>query len=145
MDNNVYHLFVYGSLRKGFKNQAYAYLNQLFDYVGEGTTPGALYDNHDYPVARPLSPGQNHSIVGELYAIKNPHELNYALMQIDDYEGLFPDEGEAPKYAREVTIVDIHNLKIPAYVYWYNGDVSQLSQIETSDMLVYLQQRYGFH
>lgn len=142
--NEVYHLFVYGSLRKGFKNEAYSYLNQFFDIVGQGTTPGVLYDNVNYPVAKPSQlPGDY--IVGELYAIKNPHELDYAFMQIDDYEGLFPDDGELPKYSREVTLVDINGIKVPAYVYWYKGDVSPLQRINAHDMLVYLEQRYGFH
>jgi gamma-glutamylcyclotransferase (GGCT)/AIG2-like uncharacterized protein YtfP len=49
------YLFVYGSLRSGFKNTAYDYLTHYFEYCGEGLVKGKFYDNGLHPVAIPTN------------------------------------------------------------------------------------------
>ena len=91
-----HHLFVYGSLRSGFKNEAYHYLSQYFDCLGMARIKGRLYDNGLYPVGKESE--DEHYVLGELYRIKNVHEYDYAMMQLDDYEGVNVEEGEQPFY-----------------------------------------------
>ena len=51
--SDVYHVFVYGSLRRGFHSHAYEYISRFFDFVGEGKVKGKLYDLGSYPAATP--------------------------------------------------------------------------------------------
>lgn len=133
------YLFVYGTLRRGFKNEAYGYISGYFDYVGEAKTKGFLYNNGAYPVA--VSTDKDHLLHGELYAIRNNHEYDYAMMQLDDYEGINTEDGETPNYIRSLEKVYTPAGEVDAWVYWYNGDVSGLEQIQSGDMLAYIQSR----
>ena len=51
MKNNTFQLFVYGSLRSGFRNAAYQYLARYFRLIGEATVKGKLYDMGQYAAA----------------------------------------------------------------------------------------------
>jgi hypothetical protein len=64
MPLSVYQLFVYGSLRSGFRNPAYQYLACNFRLLGEAVVKGKFYDKGDYPVAIPTS--NDAFITGEL-------------------------------------------------------------------------------
>src|SRR6186713_1291929 len=117
MNNEIYHLFVYGSLRSGFRNEAYAYLAKYFTLVAEGVVKGKLYDKGTYPVAVPT--GENNFIKGELYRLNNTAEFDWAIDQIDDYEGLHVETGEKPLYIRAIADVTIKGDKTKAWIYWY--------------------------
>ena len=134
--NTTTHLFVYGSLRSGFRNQAYAYLSKYFTLVGQGYVKGKLYDTGEYPVASTTT--DEKYLVGELYAINNINEFNWAIEQLDDYEGLNVEPGETPMYIREKVIVTCEHQKIEAWVYWYNKDVNNLLEIASGDLMEYL-------
>ncbi len=139
MQTPTYQLFVYGSLRSGFRNPAYQYLTRYFHLVGEAVVQGKFYDKGDYPVAIPTT--KESFINGELYALNNPDEFNWAIEQLDDYEGLNVEAGEKPLYKRElVTIFQQGNPSL-AWIYWYNGSVEGMAEIETGDVLKYLQQK----
>jgi len=90
----IYKLFVYGSLRSGFRNPVYQYLTKYFNLMGEAVVKGILYDMGDYPVAIPTA--DEKFISGELYSINNPSEFSWAIGQLDDYEGIDAEEGEKP-------------------------------------------------
>ena len=92
MLNEVYYLFVYGSLRSGFRNAAYEYLSRYFSLIGEGAVKAKLFDKGTYPVAVPTE--EDKFIKGELYQLNNPAEFAWAMEQIDDYEGLHVEAGE---------------------------------------------------
>jgi gamma-glutamylcyclotransferase (GGCT)/AIG2-like uncharacterized protein YtfP len=139
MHNKIYHLFVYGSLRSGFRNEAYAYLSRYFTLVAEGVVKGILYDKGTFPVAVPTE--ENKFITGELYRLNNTAEFDWAMDQIDDYEGLHVETGEKPLYTRALTDVIINGDKTKAWIYWYDGSVSGYPELEASDVLSYLQQR----
>ena len=64
MKTGIYQLFVYGSLRSGFRNPAYQYLACHFKLLGEAVVQGKLYDKGDYPVAVPSS--EDAFITGEI-------------------------------------------------------------------------------
>jgi len=135
----VYNLFVYGSLRKGFHNPAYEYVSRYFDFTGNAKVKGLLVDMGEYPAAVP-SEG-DHFIIGELYSLKNPGEFAWAIAQLDDYEGVSVEEGEPQLYRRELVHVFFDNHTVPAWIYWYNGDVSNRPVVASGDILQYLAQK----
>lgn len=139
MKNEINTLFVYGSLRSGFRNPAYAYLTQFFHLLGEALVKGKLYDNGEFPVAE--STTEDKFITGELYQLNNPAEFSWAFGQLDDYEGLDVEEGDKAMYKREVVIAYQNGEPIPSWIYWYNGEVNGLPVIESGDVMDYLQQK----
>ena len=139
MKTTTYKLFVYGSLRSGFRNPAYEYLTRYFHLMGEGLVQGKFYDKGDYPVAIPSK--DDSFITGELYEANNPDEFCWAIDQLDDYEGLNVEEGETPLYKRELAQVFQNGIATNAWIYWYNGSVSNMKEIDTGDVLKYLQQK----
>ena len=139
MNNDIYQLFVYGSLRSGFRNPVYEYLTRYFHLLGEAVVKGKLYDKEEYPVAAPTT--EEKFISGELYAVNNPAEFSWAIAQLDDYEGLNVEEGEQPLYKREVVTAYQDGKPIQAWIYWFNGSTNGLPEIASGDLLQYLQQK----
>jgi gamma-glutamylcyclotransferase (GGCT)/AIG2-like uncharacterized protein YtfP len=135
----VYYLFVYGSLRSGFKSPAYDYISKYFSFVAEGKVKGLLYDMGKYPVAK--SCVSNHFIKGELYQIKNIDEFSFAIAQLDDYEGIDNVEGNSI-FKREKTMVTFENEQTQeAWIYWFAGDINGKELIESGDVLEFMQQQ----
>ena len=139
MNDTTHQLFVYGSLRSGFKNTAYEYLARYFTYAGEALIKGQFYDAGTHPVA--ISTNTENMIVGELYILNNAEEFSWAFEQLDDYEGVHVEAGETPLYKRELVQVFQEDKIIDAWVYWFNGNTEALSKIETGDLVQYLQQK----
>ena len=138
-NQEVYQLFVYGSLRSGFRSPAYEYISRYFDLVGEAKVKGEVYDLGTYPAARPTD--NNKFIVGELYRIRNENEFTWAIGQLDDYEGVSVDFDEMQLYRREITEVHIDNKVTNAWIYWYVGDVKDKPVIDSGDVLQYMEQK----
>ena len=132
-------LFVYGTLRSGFRNPAYEYLARYFSLVGEGMVKGKFFDKGSNPVA--VSSDTEHYILGELYSLRNPEEFSWAFEQLDDYEGLNTEDGKPPLYRRALVNVLLPGDTKEAWIYWYNGDVTGLPAIETGDVFKYIQQK----
>ncbi len=134
-------LFVYGSLRSGFQHPAYAYISRYFTLVGKAKVKGQLYDMGEYPAA--IAGDAEQLIVGELYQIKDPAEFSWAIAQLDDYEGIFPEPGETALYKREETMVvmDENGQQEKAWIYWYNGSVEGYPHIACGDLLEYIEQK----
>ena len=139
MSNENYKLFVYGSLRSGFRNPVYEYLTKYFHLLGEAVVKGKLYDLDEYPAA--AATNEEKFISGELYSINNPLEFSWAIGQLDDYEGLNTEEGETALYKREVVIAYKDGEAHTAWIYWYNKDLSGKPEIESGDLVQYLQQK----
>jgi len=139
MQTPTHQLFVYGSLRSGFRNPAYQYLTQYFSLVGEAVVHGKLYDKGPYPVAIPTS--EDTFINGELYRLNNPEEFAWAIEQLDDYEGLHVEEGEKPLYRRDLVTVFQEGNPSAAWIYWYNDSIQGMKEIATGDVLKYLQEK----
>ena len=139
MNNENYKLFVYGSLRSGFRNPVYEYLTKYFYLLGEAVVKGRLYDLGEYPAA--AATNEEVFISGELYCINNPLEFSWAIGQLDDYEGLNVEEGEKPLYKREEVTAYIKGEPHTAWIYWFNGEISDKPEIESGDLLQYLQQK----
>ena len=135
----VYQLFVYGSLRSGFRSPAYEYISRYFDLVGEAKVKGQLFDLGSYPGAKPT--GENKFILGELYKISNENEFAWAIGQLDDYEGVNVAFDEVQLYRREIAEVYIDDKTTHAWMYWYNGIVNDKPVIESGDVLQYMDQK----
>ncbi|MCC7402726.1 MAG: gamma-glutamylcyclotransferase [Chitinophagaceae bacterium] len=138
-DYSIYQLFVYGSLRSGFKSPAYEYISRYFSLVGEAKTRGKLFDMGSYPAGLPSK--DNSFISGELYVIKRKEEFDWAISQLDDYEGVNVEPDEMQLYRRELTEVYLKEGVTHAWIYWYNGDVSGKTVIASGDLMSYLQQK----
>lgn len=135
----VYQLFVYGSLRSGFRSTAYEYISRFFNLVGEAKVRGKLVDMGSYPAGIPTN--DNYFITGELYVAKNKSEFSWAIGQLDDYEGVSVEFDEVQLYRREITEVHMNGQVTHAWIYWYNGDVSGRPVIASGDMMEYLKHK----
>lgn len=132
-----YQLFVYGSLRKGFNHAAYEYIRRYFDFISEATVHGLLYDMGQFPAAVPSESGAK--IIGELYRIREIDELNWALGQLDDYEGVNPEENEPLLYRRDkATILLPDGSTTSGWIYWFNGEITGHPIIHSGDVLKYV-------
>ena len=129
-------LFVYGSLRSGFRSPAYEYISRYFVFTGDARVRGKLFDLGSYPAG--IKTNDNTFIVGELYNIKSENEFAWAIGQLDDYEGVTVEPDEVQLYRREITEVHINNTITHAWIYWYNGDTSGKKLIESGDMIEYM-------
>jgi gamma-glutamylcyclotransferase (GGCT)/AIG2-like uncharacterized protein YtfP len=136
---DVFHLFVYGSLRSGFQSPAYDYIKQYFDLVAPAKVKGKLYDMGEYPAAVPGI--EDAWIKGELYVARSADEFSFALAQLDDYEGVTVEKHEVQLYRRELIKVEVEGTLIPAWIYWYNGDVAGRPEVKSGDILQYLKDR----
>ena len=136
---SVYQLFVYGSLRSGFKSPAYEYISRFFSLLGEARVRGKLYDMGSYPAGIPTA--ENQFIHGELYRIKEENEFSWAIGQLDDYEGVTVEPDEVQLYRREITDVFINGQVTQAWIYWFNGDIKERTLIASGDMLEYMHQK----
>ena len=139
MQSEIYQLFVYGSLRKGFQHPAYQYISKYFTLAGPAKVKGLLYDLGDFPAAIPAL--TDDFIIGELYTLKHADEFSWAIAQLDDYEGVDAELGELPLYRRDQVTVFCNNHSTTAWIYWYNGDVSGHPLIPSGDVLEFIKQK----
>jgi gamma-glutamylcyclotransferase (GGCT)/AIG2-like uncharacterized protein YtfP len=139
MENTAHKLFVYGSLRSGFRHPAYEYVSKYFELVSHARVKGCLYDMGNFPAAMPCK--DEAFIVGELYALKDGSDFNWAIEQLDDYEGVNPEEGEKPMYRRELTTVLYDDTSTIAWIYWFNGEVEGHPVIVSGDVLQFFHQK----
>jgi gamma-glutamylcyclotransferase (GGCT)/AIG2-like uncharacterized protein YtfP len=137
--SEVYQLFVYGSLRSGFKSPAYEYISRYFTLVGNAKVKAELFDMGTYPAAVPTN--ENKFVLGELYRIKQENEFSWAMGQLDDYEGVTVDFDEVKLYRKELVEVFINDQITHAWIYWYNGDISGKPPVASGDILEYLKQK----
>jgi gamma-glutamylcyclotransferase (GGCT)/AIG2-like uncharacterized protein YtfP len=140
MTNHASHyVFVYGSLRRGFQSAAYEYISRYFNFFGEAKVKGKLFDLGEYPGAVPTH--EDSFITGELYIVKTDSEFSWAIAQLDDYEGVLVEPNEKPLYRREIADIYVNDAIVPAWVYWYNGVVSDKPVVTSGDILDYLKKK----
>lgn len=130
------HLFVYGSLRKGFHLTTYKYVSDFFGFVCTAKVRGIVSEIDGEFFATPCD--ENCFVKGELYKLNDGHNFSYVFGQLDDYEGLDVEQGEQPVYRRDVvTVYDENGISSAAWVYWFNGDVSGKPVITSGDVAEY--------
>lgn len=139
MEENIDKLFVYGSLRSGFHHPAYEYISKYFKLLSEAKAKGYLYDMGNFPAAVPTT--DDAYIIGELYELKDKADFLWAIEQLDEYEGVRPEEGEAPMYRRELTTVYYNNETTEAWIYWFNGKIEEQPLIASGDVFQFIHQK----
>lgn len=132
MQNLVTHLFVYGSLRQGFKSDAYQYISQYFTFVANATVAGKLVHNGNYPLGVTSNNGEK--IIGELYCITNTANYEWAYAQLDDYEGVIVEANETPAYIKATATAYYNNTEVQCILYWYNGNTDGMAVIPSGDV-----------
>jgi len=137
--SGVFQLFVYGSLRSGFKSPAYEYISRFFSFVSDAKVQGRLFDLGTYPAGVPSN--DQSFIIGELYTIKHEPEFAWAIGQLDDYEGVTIEPDEVQLYKRELVDVYTDNTVSKAWIYWYSRSVEGRPLIESGDLIQYLEQK----
>lgn len=110
-------LFVYGTLRKGFRSHD---LLRRFHarLIGRGSIRGRLYDLGNYPGA--VSSAHNtERVYGEVYFLPQPES---AFRVLDKFEGFDPTRPESNEFERsETTVTLAGGHKVQAWVYWLSG------------------------
>lgn len=139
MENTLTRIFVYGSLRSGFQNPAYGYISKHFTLVSQAKVKGKLFDMGSYPVAVPTH--DDTYIIGELYQHNKPADFSWAIGQLDDYEGVTPDEDDVQLYTREKTTAYYDDKTIDAWIYWYTGATDGQPIIPSGDVFDFNQQK----
>jgi gamma-glutamylcyclotransferase (GGCT)/AIG2-like uncharacterized protein YtfP len=126
------YLFVYGTLRRGYRHPLHAQLSHDAEYAGMAHFAGRLYDLGGYPGAVPMPDGASR-VVGELYRLRAPGPL---LALLDRYEGCTDQEHPAPEYRRERNLVQrAAGGAERAWMYLYNRPTAGLRLIASGDFL----------
>ena len=117
------HLFVYGTLMRGYDNPAAKLLSDRATFCGEARCQGRLYLVTWYP-ALVLSDDASDVVSGELFCLHIP-EASLAIL--DDYEGCALPQ---PRYLRQLLPVTRSDGSITeAWTYVYNRPVATLKRI----------------
>ncbi|TVR19126.1 MAG: gamma-glutamylcyclotransferase [Balneolaceae bacterium] len=130
----ISYLFVYGTLRSDFpkKSPVKNILNLYAEWWCKATVKGKLHDIDWYPGLVPSHNPQDR-VSGEIFRIMDEQSL---LSGLDEYEGCSENYLEPHEYRREVIPVITEEGEIVlAWVYLYNWDVNDESQIHSGDYL----------
>src|ERR1700761_1755591 len=120
------HLFVYGTLMRGFDHPMAALLSRAADFIGEARCRGRLYRVTHYP-ALVLSDEAGDIVFGELYRLRQPAEL---LREFDMYEACGEGFAEPTEYLRQTLPVTLDGGVVSeAWTYVYNWPVAYLPRI----------------
>jgi gamma-glutamylcyclotransferase (GGCT)/AIG2-like uncharacterized protein YtfP len=125
------HLFVYGTLMRGFDHPMARLLARSAEFCGEARCQGRLYLVKHYP-GLVLSDDANEVVFGELFRLHAP-EASFAIL--DDYEGCGPNVAE-PQYLRQLLPVTREDGSVSgAWTYVYNRPVAHLTRITSGRFL----------
>jgi len=120
------HLFVYGTLMRGFDHPMARLLSSNADFLGDARCRGRLYLIKHYP-GLVLSEDPADIVFGEIYRLCARDEL---LGEFDMYEACGPGFPEPTEYLRQmlnVTLAD--GTASEAWTYVYNWPVTGLPRI----------------
>src|ERR1700680_5180500 len=117
------HLFVYGTLMRGFDHPMAQLLSRSADFIGEARCRGRLYLVNHYP-GLVLSGDPSDVVFGELYRLRSPHEL---LREFDMYEACGEGFAAPTEYVRRMLQVTRDGQAADeAWTYVYNWPVTRL-------------------
>ena len=126
------HLFVYGTLMRGFDHPMAQLLSRSADYIGEARCRGRLYLVKHYPGLVP-SDEPDDAVFGELYRLRRPAEL---LREFDMYEACGEGFKEPTEYVRRMLAVTSGDGAVSeAWTYLYNWPVAHLQRIASGRFL----------
>jgi gamma-glutamylcyclotransferase (GGCT)/AIG2-like uncharacterized protein YtfP len=120
------HLFVYGTLMRGFDHPMAQLLSRSADFVGEARCRGRLYRDKHYP-GLVLSEDPGDAVFGELYRLRQPAEC---LREFDMYEACGEGFAEPTEYIRQMlSVTRDGETPAQAWSYIYNWPVAHLPRI----------------
>jgi gamma-glutamylcyclotransferase (GGCT)/AIG2-like uncharacterized protein YtfP len=140
-DSGNLRLFVYGSLRSGFRNPMFEYISRFFTFAGMGKVKGILYDMEHYLAGVPTI--DEKFIIGELYNAKEEAEFFYAIGQLDDYEGVLGEAGDPPLFRREIVNVILDDREVQSWIYWFNDEPHDRPLVASGDIFEFLKNKQG--
>ncbi|HEY3032497.1 MAG TPA: gamma-glutamylcyclotransferase family protein [Bradyrhizobium sp.] len=119
------HLFVYGTLMRGFDHPMAQLLSRSADFLGEARCRGRLYLIKHYP-GLVLSDDPADIVFGELYRLRAQEEL---LREFDMYEACGEGFAQPTEYIRQMLPVTLNDNTEEAWTYLYNWPVTRLPRI----------------
>ena len=120
------HLFVYGTLMRGFDHPMAQLLSRSADFIGEARCRGRLYRVKHYP-GLVLSDDPGDVVFGELYSLRQPEAC---LREFDMYEACGEGFAEPTEYVRQMLNVTFDgDASSEAWSYLYNWPVAHLPRI----------------
>jgi gamma-glutamylcyclotransferase (GGCT)/AIG2-like uncharacterized protein YtfP len=126
------HLFVYGTLMRGFDHPMAQLLSRSADFIGEARCRGRLYLVKHYP-GLVLSDDADDVVFGELFRLRQPAEL---LREFDMYEACGEGFAEPTEYVRRMLpVIRDGRAAEPAWTYVYNWPVGHLPRIASGSFL----------
>ncbi len=115
------HLFVYGTLRRGFENPFARTLAEQAEFIGPATAGGRIYAVAPHYPGLVLSEDPNDRAAGEVFRMHDPAAL---LPLLDDYEGCGRLSPRPYKFERALTVAVLKGGgKIQVWVYLYRRPV----------------------
>ncbi|MGZ5876613.1 MAG: gamma-glutamylcyclotransferase family protein [Bradyrhizobium sp.] len=126
------HLFVYGTLMRGFDHPMAQLLSRSADFVGEARCQGRLYRVKHYP-GLVLSDDTDDVVFGELFRLRRPDEC---LREFDMYEACGDGFAEPTEYIRRMLrVARDDGTASEAWTYIYNWPVDRLPRIASGRFL----------
>src|SRR5260370_27907801 len=120
------HIFVYGTLMRGFDHPMAQLLSANADFLGEARCQGRLYLIKHYP-GLVLSDDADDLVFGELFRLRRPAEL---LREFDMYEACGEGFKQPTEYIRRMLPVTRDGQTADeAWTYVYNWPVDHLPRI----------------
>jgi gamma-glutamylcyclotransferase (GGCT)/AIG2-like uncharacterized protein YtfP len=134
------HLFVYGTLMRGFDHPMAKLLSRGADFIGEAHCRGRLYRVKHYPGLvlsddAQKTPEENPQdiVFGEVYRLRQPVEL---LREFDMYEACGEGFPEPTEYLRQMVSVTLDDGAVSeVWTYVYNWPVAHLPRIVSGRFL----------
>jgi gamma-glutamylcyclotransferase (GGCT)/AIG2-like uncharacterized protein YtfP len=126
------HLFVYGTLMRGFEHPMARLLSRAADFVGEARCCGRLYLVKHYPGLVP-SEEAGDVVFGELFRLRHVEE---SLREFDMYEACGEGFAQPSEYLRRILEVTLASGEAhQAWTYVYNWPVDRLPRIASGRFL----------
>jgi gamma-glutamylcyclotransferase (GGCT)/AIG2-like uncharacterized protein YtfP len=127
------HLFVYGTLMRGFDHPMAQLLSRAADFIGEARCLGRLYLVKHYP-GLVLSDDVDDVVFGELFQLRRTAEV---LREFDIYEACGEGFAQPTEYVRQIIEITLGNGEArEAWTYLYNWPVDRLRRIASGRFLV---------
>jgi pyruvate carboxylase len=129
MNRKAEKLFVYGTLRRGFK--LHSELAKLkARYLGRGRIGGDLFNLREYPGVLP-APSARRGVEGELYELSKPQEHLTVLDRIEEFNPERPSKSLFVR--RRATVRMIDGSRVRAWVYFLPRRPARASVISSGD------------
>jgi gamma-glutamylcyclotransferase (GGCT)/AIG2-like uncharacterized protein YtfP len=126
------HLFVYGTLMRGYAHPMARLLSANADFIGEASCCGRLYRVKHYP-GLVLSDDATDVVFGDLYRLRAVDDL---LREFDMYEACGEGFAEPTQYVRRtLSVTRADGSLSEAWTYIYNWPVTDLARIESGRFL----------